>query len=176
MKPSRESNPVIEADAIDVASIAIHDRGRPAIFRVGAARNDPRCDVGPHVVAEAPARTRHTLRATPQGYVASTNDATFVGAATYALFQAASARRGAALAALVSAVIRNAGGYLRVAWQRREQRRETRAIFRALSELDDRTLHDLGFHRCEILSVATEAAGQAERTRVRAASMPRARS
>jgi uncharacterized protein YjiS (DUF1127 family) len=176
MTPSRESNDVVDADALDVASIVIHDHGRPAVFRVGAARNDARCDPGPHIVSEAPARTRHTLRATPLGFVASTNDATFDWASTYALYQAASARRGTALAALVGAVIRNAGGHLRVAWHRRQQRRNTRAIFNALSELDDRTLHDLGFHRCEILSVAAEAAGQAEPTRVRTALTPRTRS
>jgi uncharacterized protein YjiS (DUF1127 family) len=53
-------------------------------------------------------------------------------------------------------------------------RRETRAVFRVLHGLDDRTLRDLGFHRCEIWSVAAEATGEAESTRMRTILHPRA--
>jgi uncharacterized protein YjiS (DUF1127 family) len=53
-------------------------------------------------------------------------------------------------------------------------RRETRAVFRVLHGLDDRTLRDLGFHRCEIWSVAAEATGEAESTRMRTILRPRA--
>jgi uncharacterized protein YjiS (DUF1127 family) len=59
-------------------------------------------------------------------------------------------------------------------WERHRRRRETQAIRGALSDLDDRTLRDLGFHRCEIGSVAAEATGEAEWTRVRAPLRPRA--
>jgi uncharacterized protein YjiS (DUF1127 family) len=59
------------------------------------------------------------------------------------------------------------------AWDRHERHREARAIRGALSELDDRTLCDLGFHRSEIGSIAAEATGEAERTRVRAPLRPR---
>ena len=52
--------------------------------------------------------------------------------------------------------------------------RETRAIFRVLHGLDDRTLRDLGFHRCEIWSVAAESTGEAESTRMRTILHPRA--
>ena len=38
----------------------------------------------------------------------------------------------------------------------------------ALRELDDRTLHDLGFDRSEITSVAAEVSGRAEPARMRA--------
>lgn len=48
-------------------------------------------------------------------------------------------------------------------WQ---QYRQAREIQRALSELDDRTLHDLGLYRGEIGSVAAELTGSAERTRM----------
>jgi uncharacterized protein YjiS (DUF1127 family) len=53
-------------------------------------------------------------------------------------------------------------------------RRETRAVFRVLHGLDDRTLRDLGFHRCEIWSVAAETTGEAESTRMRTILRPRA--
>ena len=50
-----------------------------------------------------------------------------------------------------------------VRWQ---QYRQAREIRRALAELDDRTLHDLGLYRGEIGSVAAELSGNAERTRM----------
>lgn len=50
---------------------------------------------------------------------------------------------------------------------RARQRRQARAIYNALQQLDDRTLHDLGFYRDEIASVAAETTGQAEHTRIR---------
>lgn len=64
--------------------------------------------------------------------------------------------------------IRKVDVIVRRALARHRQRRQIRADYGALRELDDRTLRDLGFHRSEILSVATEVAGAVERTRVRA--------
>ena len=45
------------------------------------------------------------------------------------------------------------------------QRRRVMATREALEQLDDRVLHDLGFDRSEIPSVAAEATGRAEFTR-----------
>jgi len=45
------------------------------------------------------------------------------------------------------------------------QHRRAMATRAALAQLDDRVLHDLGFDRSEIASVAAEAAGDAEYTR-----------
>jgi len=46
------------------------------------------------------------------------------------------------------------------------QRARTRATWLALRELDARTLRDLGFDRSEILSVAIEAGGGLQPTRI----------
>ena len=51
------------------------------------------------------------------------------------------------------------------AWRRNRVRRATA---QTLHSLDDRTLHDLGFHRSEIGGLAAEIGGQAELTYIRA--------
>jgi len=91
---------------------------------------------------------------------------------SYALYQTARERRGEAVASLVRGTASAVRGAILRAWKRYRQRRETRGVCEALRRLDDRTLRDLGIHRCEILSVASEATGAAERTRVRL--LPRA--
>ena len=62
---------------------------------------------------------------------------------------------------------------LAAAWHRQ---RMHRATVETLQGLDDRTLRDLGFHRCEISAVAAELGGAAETTylRVRLAHQRRA--
>ena len=56
-----------------------------------------------------------------------------------------------------------------------QQRRDARATYLALRGLDARTLHDIGLHRSEIMSVALELSGAFETTRVQATRAPRSR-
>ena len=84
---------------------------------------------------------------------------------TYALQQAARAHRAATIGSLLRQGARFVRDAFAHAWLRYRRRRATRTIYSALSELDDRTLRDLGFHRSEIWSVAAETSGEAEPTR-----------
>jgi uncharacterized protein YjiS (DUF1127 family) len=164
----------VEGEAVAVGSIVIRDGDRPAVFRIGAAGNDASCEHAPGIAVEAALRTQHTLKPTPDGFVATTGDVALDWPASYALHQAARMRRAQALEAFVFHAMRRMRRFLRRAWERHRRHRDTRAIFNALSVLDDRALHDLGFHRSEILSVAAEVTGEADRTRVRAPLTPRA--
>lgn len=66
---------------------------------------------------------------------------------------------------VMAAALRGVLAWLRAVDERRRQRREAREVYDALRGLDDRTLHDLGFSRSELTSVASEASGQATPTR-----------
>lgn len=88
-------------------------------------------------------------------------------ATDYDLQRAARARRAAVLGTLVRTTISSAIGFARRALSRYLRRRDARRMQSVLSDLDDRTLRDLGLHRCEIGSVAARAYRLVERTRVR---------
>ena len=75
------------------------------------------------------------------------------------------------LGRIFASAIRAAVDIVREANARRRRRWQANAIRDALHELDDRTLHDLGFDRSEIASVAAEATDAAERTRIRSRSI-----
>ena len=94
-------------------------------------------------------------------------DADVGSISTYDVHRSARARRTVFLGDIVASTLHAVAELARRAYTRYQQRREAWAVGAALRELDDRTLHDLGFDRSEIGSVAMEAAGLAERTRVR---------
>jgi uncharacterized protein YjiS (DUF1127 family) len=62
--------------------------------------------------------------------------------------------------------MQDAAAIARRARVRHRQCRRTMAIYEVLRRLDDRTLRDIGFDRSEILPIAAELAGEAERNRV----------
>ena len=70
---------------------------------------------------------------------------------------------------VAAAWLRDAGRLARRAWATQRERQHAARTRRALRDLDDRALRDLGFARDEIDSVAAEAAGQTECTRIRVA-------
>jgi uncharacterized protein YjiS (DUF1127 family) len=74
---------------------------------------------------------------------------------------------GGVIESAIATAIRALAAGARDAYARHRQRREARVIRDALHELDDRTLQDLGLNRNEIASIAAEATGQTECTRIR---------
>jgi uncharacterized protein YjiS (DUF1127 family) len=86
----------------------------------------------------------------------------------YRLAIDARAARGSSLAAILGtliAAVHATAHRLYASWSRA---RSARATYRALSQLDARTLRDLGIDHSEMGSVAAEIAGEADRTRVQA--------
>ena len=82
-----------------------------------------------------------------------------------------SVSRSSRLASLVDATLRTAVGFARRSHARWSRLRQARATYLALSEMDERSLRDLGFHRSELMSVATEISGGAEPTRAHSAQL-----
>ena len=87
---------------------------------------------------------------------------------SYQQHRAARAQRSFSLGEIIVAAIEAVSAIARRAYARHRQRRQARAFYDALRELDDRTLHDLGFDRSELTSVAAENSGEAEHSRMRA--------
>lgn len=86
---------------------------------------------------------------------------------SHALHRVARAHRSFILGGMMIRVMRAVGASVRRAFARHCQRRDARATYDALRRLDDRTLHDLGFDRSELTSVAAEVSGQAQCARLR---------
>jgi uncharacterized protein YjiS (DUF1127 family) len=134
----------------------------------GSAGNDATCEDPAISKDEVEASAQHPLAADGFGDGASTDTASFARPTSYQLHQAARAHRSFILGEIIVAAIRAAGAIARRAHARHRQRRQARATYAALQQLDDRSLRDLGFDRSEIRSVAAELTGEAEYSRVRA--------
>jgi len=90
------------------------------------------------------------------------------GPDAYQLTLEARSERSASLAAILAtlaAAVASAVRRLHASWS---MARSARATYRALRQLDVRTLHDLGLDRSEMRSVAAEIAGESDRTRIQA--------
>jgi uncharacterized protein YjiS (DUF1127 family) len=74
----------------------------------------------------------------------------------------------ASLGVIVLLAMRAAVAFALRARARHRRNRQARAVYDALRQLDDRDLHDLGFDRSEITSIASEVTGLTKGTRVRA--------
>ncbi len=129
-----------------------------------SAENDATCDYAPNADDEVALRA---FAAGGPGDVPTADAPYGEWPMSYEVYQAARARQSAAIATLIAAAIQAAGAFARRAYARYQQRRQARGIRVALGELDDRTLHDLGFNRDEIASIAAETTGRAECSRLR---------
>jgi uncharacterized protein YjiS (DUF1127 family) len=165
----RHSTDPGERDARDVHAIrAVATRSDLPASSLGPGfcGNDAAWDEDmPDFGHEIELREVHALRATSLGYVLIRDEAPSLWSSE--IHQAALAHRAAFLGTLVAAVLQAIRRAVRRARARYRQRRQARTIHDAFHELDDRALHDLGFDRSEIASIAEEATGAAERTRTR---------
>ena len=139
------------------------------MLRRKSAGNDPLYEDAK--VSDAEAWARHALAANGFGDGAAVGDGAITDAPsarpTSYVYHAARAHRSFTLGEIIVAVMQAVAGIARQALARYAQHQRARGMYDALSQLDDRTLRDLGFHRSEIRSVVAELAGKAERTRVR---------
>lgn len=127
----------------------------------GFADNDPTCEEPAIPANDVETWARHALAANGFGGV------TLSAAGIRQVVQSAHVRRADFFNKVIAAATQAIRGYARKAQLRRRQRQQAKAIGDALYELDDHLLRDLGFSRSEITSIAAEATGEAERTRVR---------
>lgn len=131
--------------------------------RKAAPSNDPRCDALIEHAPEAPSLAWLSVHAKMWPEMTS-----------YDVQRAARTRRAAVLGTLLRTTLSSTARFARRMLSRYLRQLQARRMHRVLSDLDDRTLRDLGLHRSEIGSVAAEAYGLVERTRVRDPLSPRA--
>lgn len=159
LDPARRS-----ANESDIVS---REQGDASVRRALAANGFG--DAAFHVTAagETPAR-RDTPASAPVG-------ARSFAPAALQLEAAARAERSRRLGELAATAWRAVAERLRHLVLQARQRRQARATYIALRGLDARTLHDIGLHRSEILSVALELGGAFQATRVQSMRAPRGR-
>ena len=141
-----------------------------AHFRSWPAGNDATCSDALRVTDQVAQRAPYTFAVNGVDLFDMGDATSHLWPISYAAYQDARVRRAAAVHAMIVAALRAARAFARKALARHRQRQQAQAIRDALDQLDDRTLHDLGFDRLEIASVAAEATGQAEVTRLHASS------
>jgi uncharacterized protein YjiS (DUF1127 family) len=141
------------------------------ILRRGPAGNDAICEDPAISAHEVERRAQHARAANGLGDVAAIDTPASAWLTSYEPHQGARAHRSFTLGEIIVVVLQAAGAIARRAHARHRQRREARAIDDALRQLDDRALHDLGFDRSEMTSIAAEVTGEAEHARVRASLM-----
>ena len=138
------------------------------ILRRGSAGNDATCEDPAISADEVERQAQHARAANGLGDVATMDTPASARPTSFQPHQGARAHPSFTLGEIIVAAIQAASAIPRRAHARHRQRRQARAIYDALRQLDDRALHDLGFDRSEITSVAAEFTGEAECTRVRA--------
>ena len=88
---------------------------------------------------------------------------------------AARAERSRLLGNIAASIWRPVAQRLQYLVTQAKQRQQSRSTYLALRGLDARTLHDIGLHRSEIMSVALELGGAFQATRVQSTQAPRGR-
>jgi uncharacterized protein YjiS (DUF1127 family) len=161
--------------------LATTDSKKLAAFEEIAARNVSTCgDTPTIIVRHGPAGNDatiseedgepwalHASATNGFGHVATNDSSSSARPTSYEVHRAARAYRSFILGEIIVAAIQTITAASRRAYARHLQRRRSRAIYDTLRELDDRTLHDIGFERSEIGSVTAEMTRKAEQTRVR---------
>ena len=138
------------------------------LARFTAASNDAAYATDRDRAAELDGWARRAASANGFGDAPADAQVTPQGPDAYRLTIEARTARSASLAAILAtliAAVTSAVHRLHASWS---TARSARATYRALRELDARTLHDLGLDRSEMRSVAAEIAGESDRTRVQA--------
>jgi hypothetical protein len=117
------------------------------ILRRGSAGNDATCEDPAISNDDAEPWAQHALAANGFGDAATTDTEASARPTSDQVYQAARALRSFILGELIVAAIQAVAAFARRAHARRRQRRQARAIYDALRQLDDGTLRELGFDR-----------------------------
>jgi uncharacterized protein YjiS (DUF1127 family) len=168
MHKSTELNSLAALEELAPRALITYGDTPLVTLRREPAGNDATCENPAISTDEVERRAQCARAANGLGDVATIDKAISARQTSHTPDQAATALRSFTLGEIIVVVLQAAGAIARRAHARHKQRREARAIYDALRQLDDRTLHDLGFDRSEMTSVAAEVTGEADCARVRA--------